>query len=343
MSAKKSFRYPLHDEDDYKGRIRFTLFAEKYFNTGLTDILSDKKSDLAELSGKKEQLRKDLESAEEGSKSAMQKQLELEKLTADNKEIAKEVSMFDGLANQVEMGSKPRQIVDTEVLLYLPQGLQFRDNVTYENTDVGATGAAISQGAGIISSMTDGIGSFVDSLTGNKAMSDELAKLATVRLASKAGKFGDEITAGLKLQTGVTTNPNTRSLFKQVNMREFQFNFKMVARSKAEADQIRNIIQFFRSELYPEDIPVEVGGQEISLGYLFPNKFNIEFEYDGKTIAHKVKPCFLRAVDTTYNASQMAFHDDGEFLEVDMNLNFTETVTLSKKDILETNEDGVGF
>jgi hypothetical protein len=39
----------------------------------------------------------------------------------------------------------------------------------------------------------------------------------------------------------------------------------------------------------------------------------------------------------------MAFHDDGEFLEVDMNLNFTETVTLSKKDILDTDADGVGY
>lgn len=197
-------------------------------------------------------------------------------------------------------------------------------------------------GASILGSMADGVGSFVQGISGGGA-SDGLAKLATVRLSQATGKFSDEVTAGLKLQTGVTTNPNTRSLFKQVNMREFQFNFKMIARSKVESEQIKRIVNFFRSELYPEDIPVTIGGQEISLGYNFPNKFNIEFEYDGKTIAHKVKPCFLRSVDTTYNASQMAFHDDGEFLEVDMNLNFTETVTLSKKDILETDADGVGY
>ena len=342
MPAKNTYQYPLHDEDDYKGRIRFTLFAESYLNTGLSDVLKDKSSDAAQLRKKRHDLLDiaKAEAKEDGVAKDTTRE-DLTNVTAQLEELNADLKSFNGFENETEVGAKPRQIVDTEVLLYLPQGLQFRDNVTYENTDVGATGAAVAGGASILGSMADGVGSFVQGLTGSSA--DGLAKLATVRMAAAAGKFSDEVTAGLKLQTGVTTNPNQRSLFKQVNMREFQFNFKMVARSRQESEQVKSIVNFFRSELYPEDIPVTVGGQEISLGYKFPNKFNIEFEYDGKTIAHKIKPCFLRSVDTTYNASQMAFHEDGEFLEVDMNLNFTETVTLSKKDILEKDADGVGF
>jgi hypothetical protein len=336
MPAKNTFKYPLHDEEDYKGRIRFTLFAEQYFNTGLSDVLSSKKSDMSALKDKRQELldQSKAEAKDDGGFATKTSTDALSEVTAQLEELEKDVGAFNGFKNETEMGMRPRQIVDTEVLLYLPQGLQFRDNVTYENVDVGSTGAAVAGGASALAAMTDGVSSFVQGMSGGGA-NDGLAKLATVRMAQAAGKFSDEVTAGLKLQTGVTTNPNTRSLFKQVNMREFQFNFKMIARSKAEADQIKRIIAFFRSELYPEDIPVTIGGQELSLGYQFPNKFNLEFEYDGKTIAHKVKPCFLRSVDTTYNASQMAFHDDGEFLEVDMNLNFTETVTLSKKDISE--------
>ena len=342
MPAKNLYQYPLHDEGDYKGRIRFTLFAESYLNTGLSDVLNDKKTNIKDLNEKRQALKSQGDEeidatgvVKDTTRSLLDRtELEIQELTAD-------LRAFEGNTNNVEVGSKPRQLVDTEVLLYLPQGLQFRDNVTYENVDVGATGAAVSQGASILGSMADGVGSFVQGMSGGA--SDGLAKLATVKLAAAAGKFSDEVTAGLKLQTGVTTNPNSRSLFKQVNMREFQFNFKMIARSKKEADQIKKIVQFFRSELYPEDIEVTIAGQELSIGYQFPNKFNIEFEYEDKIIAHKVKPCFLRSVDTTYNASQMAFHDDGEFLEVDMNLNFTETVTLSKKDILESDVDGVGY
>lgn len=342
MSAKNSYRYPLHDEDAYKGRVRFTLFAEKFQNTGLNDILAGKKEDQKQLQEKRQELLAQSKAeAEEDGLASEETTKELEEVQAQLDEVSKDVSEFNGLRNQTETGAKPRQVVDTEVLLYLPQGLQFRDNVTYENMDIGATGAAVAQGGDIIASMADGVGSFVQGLTGSASMG--LARLATIRAAKKAGKFGDEIVGGLKLQTGVTTNPNSRALFKQVNMREFQFNFKMIARSSAEAQQVKKIVQFFRSELYPEDIPVEIGGQEISIGYQFPNKFNIEFEYDGELIAHKVKPCFLRSVDTTYNASQMAFHEDGEFLEVDMNLNFTETVTLSKKDISEVDADGATF
>lgn len=342
MPAKNTYQYPLHDDGDYKGRIRFTLFAESYLNTGLSDVLKDKKDDFESLRQKRQELlyQAKAEAKEDGVAKDTTRE-DLSSVTLELEELSSDLKAFDGTRNTTELGAKPRQIVDTEVLLYLPQGLQFRDNVTYENVDVGASGAAVAGGASILGSMADGVGSFVQGLTGSGA--DGLAKLATVKMAAAGGKFSDEVTAGLKLQTGVTTNPNQRSLFKQVNMREFQFNFKMIARSRRESEQIKNIINLFRSELYPEDIEVTIGGQEISLGYKFPNKFNIEFEYDGKTIAHKVKPCFLRSVDTTYNASQMAFHKDGEFLEVDMNLNFTETVTLSKKDILEKDADGVGF
>ena len=60
-------------------------------------------------------------------------------------------------------------------------GLAFRDNVTYENFDLGAVGGAIAQGAGIASAMTDGIGSFINGLKGSG--SAELAKLAGVTAA----------------------------------------------------------------------------------------------------------------------------------------------------------------
>ena len=63
---------------------------------------------------------------------------ELSEVTAQLEELSKDVGAFNGLQNETDMGMRPRQIVDTEVLLYLPQGLQFRDNVTYENVDVGA-------------------------------------------------------------------------------------------------------------------------------------------------------------------------------------------------------------
>ncbi len=56
MPAKNIYHYPLHDDGDYKGRIRFTLFAESYLNTGLSDVLKDKKDDFESLKQKRRDL-----------------------------------------------------------------------------------------------------------------------------------------------------------------------------------------------------------------------------------------------------------------------------------------------
>ena len=49
----------------------------------------------------------------------------------------------------------------------------------------------------------------------------------------------------------------------------------------------------------------------------------------------KIQPCFLKGVDTVFNATQMAFHNDANFMEVDMTLRFQETRALTKKEIKE--------
>ena len=149
-------------------------------------------------------------------------------------------------------------------------------------------------------------------------------------------KASDEAGAAAKLAGQVTTNPNTRVLFKQVNMREFAFTFKFIPTSQKEAEQVKQIIKLFRSELYPEDIVLPLSGESsISVGYKFPNKFQIRVLYDGQHVATKLKPCFLRDVGVTYNNTAMSMHSDGNFSEIEMTLSFQETRTLNKKDVEE--------
>ena len=94
-------------------------------------------------------------------------------------------------------------------------------------------------------------------------------------------------------------------------------------------------IKFFREELYPSEIFDTIGDTKVSLGYNFPNKFQISVEYNEEEIATKIKPCFLRDVGTTYNPQTMAMHKDGGFSEIEMTLNFQETKTLSRTDVQE--------
>ena len=58
---------------------------------------------------------------------------------------------------------------------------------------------------------------------------------------------------------GVTVNPNTRSLFKNVAIREFAFQFKFIAKSQKEADEVRKIIKFLELNYIQRALTVGTG------------------------------------------------------------------------------------
>jgi hypothetical protein len=127
-----------------------------------------------------------------------------------------------------------------------------------------------------------------------------------------------------------TINPNRRTLFRAVAPREFSFQFKLVANSPTEAQEIDNIVNFFRTEMYPEGI-----GEDLSVGYTYPNMFDIRMKYADKKVGYSFLPCYLSSMQTTINPTAMSFHKDGKPSEVDITLTFLEERSLVKKDIRE--------
>lgn len=319
---RSSFEYPLNNPDDYKGRLLFTVLQEPETELGnLADFSADAVKKVTE------------------SFTGL-----LEGGGVPSKEEAKtNLDEFSGKAKNVPVrGSQKPKRTDKYVSIYLPQGLQFRDNVAYENVDLGVAGAGaeagLRGGVGALQGMVEtGMKTLSQSLTG--AGGGDLAKLGAVRLASKVPGFGDELGAASKLAGRVTSNPNTRVLFKQVNMREFSFTFKFLPSSQKEAEEVKNIIKLFREELYPEDITIPFGAgpnaSRISLGYKFPNRFQIDVLYDGQRVSNKIKPCYLRDVSTNYNNTAMSFHSDGNFTEIELTLSFQESKTLNRQDIVD--------
>lgn len=247
----------------------------------------------------------------------------------------------DGDVLTVTGGSAAVQRSKTRCELYFPSSLNISDAATYNNVDLGIMGgaaeSAISAGgsalSGVMSAAGGSIESFIDSFkTGGAATST--AKMVANRVSKVAG---GGVSAAVKSQTRVTTNPNTRTLFESVPLRTFSFTFKMIPQSASESQMITDIIRFFRSELYPEEIKVPIGNDptlEVSVGYNFPNKFAIEFLYKNKPVATRIKPAYLSEFSATYNSSGMGMHPDGGFTEVDISMTFMESKALSRKDIL---------
>lgn len=331
----EAYRYPFENEDDYKARVIFSLVKSEptgetsgqSFSTEINNLKDKRNALLSQL----DEIKANLDTED---KSEADYKREIADIERQLREIAEQIREYEGLESQSQVASNI-EVSDTSVSLYLPAGLAFRDNVTYENFDLGVTGAGMEAGLGFAESMTKGIGSFISGITGSGGA--DVAKLAGIQLAGKFGNFAAEAQAAQKIAGGVTLNPNSRVLFKQPNIREFAFAFKFVARSQREAQEVNNIIKFLRTELYPDEINSSETGDGIALGYRFPNKFRIAIEYDGNPIPGlaKIQNCYLRDVSTTYNASQMAMHSDGQFMEVDMTLNFQETRALTRAKIEE--------
>jgi hypothetical protein len=250
--------------------------------------------------------------------------------------VVKSAFSSDQKGEVVEFTSEKKKFLD-KCSLFLPQGITFQDGVVFDEFSLGrvgsATEAAIQNGSSIAGAVGAGLQQNLNAITDvfNASPTSDVARLAAVSGAKLGGaRTGGGVQSALR----VSANPNKRLLFKEVNIREFSFNFKLIPTSKDEADEITKIIKFFRTELYPDDsIRVNSGGTSIPIGYKFPNQFEIIFKHKDTRIAHKILPAYLVSMNTTYNPTGMGFFDDGNFTETEVTLNFRESRTLSKNDV----------
>lgn len=228
------------------------------------------------------------------------------------------------------------------VTLPLQRGLQYNDKVTYstEATNFGAgfIPAAASLINGENGDLNDasvgGISRIVARAAGVGAGAG-LGKIAGMSAAGAVlGGVGAETLSNFAKEVSRTSmNPNLRTLFDGVPMRSFAFPFRMVAKSEAEAEEIRSIVRFFRAELYPE--AVNAGeDKNIPFAYKFPNVFHIELkDSTGNNPAFKIQRCYLNGVTATFNQTATGMYKGSKgdyFIEVDMSLEFLEIAAMDK-------------
>jgi len=126
------------------------------------------------------------------------------------------------------------------------------------------------------------------------------------------------------IQQGIAINPNTAVQFDTVNLRTFDFSFKMVAESSREAHQIFLIENLFRKALYPTR-------QGALLKY--PPTFKIQFLHGDQVNAYmpRIMESYLVGMNTVYNAGSNMYHADGSPSEVDISMTFQETELITRE------------
>ena len=353
------FKYPLHNEEAYPARLKFSLFevnaytidpkkAAQIYDVPLLGIgggkikVSDGSSanenpDATDPRGRNQIPTNAIDGSR--TKKIGGDNTKTEEIVARTK-AKKQEATFDAAAGAPSSTNvKTRRIPGApQIQLQFPASLQFADAINYGTGNLGPMGSVALSGANsgntLLNSVGGAIEEGVESIFGliKGSISGAAAQVAAARVNQFIPNEGIRTAISSAIQT--TINPGTRTMFQAPAIRNFSFTFKLIATSMAEADQIENIVNTFRTEMYPESIDI---GSGIPAGYKFPNLFKIEFELAGAEMkVPNILFCYLRSAQTAYNSGTSGvFHTDGQPTEVELTLAFQEYRALSRQDIEE--------
>ena len=339
-NVKRNFHYPEDIKSGkYPAKIVFTAIKVEGLN--IAKEIGETFEGITELFGRNAQNRL---SGEDPTSSTSDSKVSEEKRRKLAEDIKKSSLSFNPYENK-EIGEKVGRVT-----LPLMRDLRYTDNVNYETANLGILGGgaeSLMQGDNPLKGATDGNGNLSGGISA--LVANVLAKSTGEIVGAGLGAIGaggagavlgatvlggaDEgISGAVRSATRIASAPNQRTLFQNVNLREFAFAFKMVANNQREMEQIRNIVKFFREELYPEKI--SLGETGVPLGYEFPNMFEIDVvNKDGSNPAFNIQRCYLRDVTTSFNGASSGMYYDGNFIEVDISLRFQEAVALDKEKV----------
>lgn len=216
-----------------------------------------------------------------------------------------------------------------------PQGVSYADGGSYTTIDIGIIGTLAKIAAS----------------EGSPTQKAKMAGDIAVQEAQAAGTVGasilalkalgaDNIATAVEFANKQVRNPRTNTAFSGNTLRNFQFDFKMIGKSKQEVKMIDAIQRVFREKVYAS----KLGGVS-SFMLKYPPKWIIEFlePTGGKELTYmpKIYSCYLTAANTVINASSNTFRDeDMSPYEIDVSLQFQETKILTREEIIDL-EDGV--
>ena len=255
-------------------------------------------------------------------------------------------AMFNNIDFQTGKPAEGEQVVslkrpathrlDTAIAMYMPQALNVSYGARYADAEISPLGAAVgSLASGVIGG---GVRSFRGAV---ELVGDKLApeverrlQLAGLGLADLVGATGAR--EAFEISQGEVITQRMELAFKNVNRRNFTYNFKMIPKNEKEAEEIQKIIYAFKFNMLPE-----MTGGRTGVTMNFPNTFDIEYKFLQKEndYLHKVSTCVLETMSVAYGGDRFkTFAPTGKgapVVETTINLAFKELELITRERIQE--------
>ena len=241
------------------------------------------------------------------------------------------------------------------IILPMPQQIQDAKTVEWGESKMNSLAAsAAGAGADVVTGRKTIEGIFKNVLGGVVNLSDTGGNMKSALAAGFAanavntliGQENIDPFEAVTRQTGSVLNQNQELLFRGVSLRSHQFSWTLTPRSKAEADEIKNIIRIFKSSMSAKKQgAVADGGKGIFIQS--PDVYQLQY-FSGKKphpFLNVFKICALASLSVDYTATgTYATYADGTPIQVSLGLTFQELTPVYAEDYDTTNgQNGVGY
>jgi hypothetical protein len=235
----------------------------------------------------------------------------------------------------------PTVRLDTAITMYMPPSVKVTYGTSYSDTPMGA-GAELANdvyanimagksGKEVVSGALDKIG---------PAVSETILNGLLATVGAMPGMAGSR--EAFEMSTGVVQTDRMELAFKGIDKRSFQYDFKMIPKSKLEADEIRKIVFAFKANMLPEFANGNRSGRKLRV----PNTFDIQYMYSSSENStqendylHKISTCVLKNMDVTYGGDRYktftANSEGAPPVETSISLQFEELELITKERVHE--------
>ena len=226
------------------------------------------------------------------------------------------------------------------ITLYMPPQVVTTSTAEYTDTEVG-TGAAMAV-AFLDRFGVSGMGGVGENLTKTLQQSTPEIKeaLSNIGMKSIGMMPGFQGAAAIRdMKRGFIRAPKMELAFKGIGKRSFQFDFKMIPKSREEAETVRRIVKTFRAGMLPEFLK---GTDRSSRFFKMPNTFDIQYLYNAteNQYLHKISTCVCKSVAVTYGGGGRyqtfeANEKGAPPVETNIALQFEELELITKERVME--------
>jgi len=247
----------------------------------------------------------------------------LKSVAGDAAKGAAGTTLAGGVVNNMADGKMARQQkrLEKAIALHIPNQLSIRYSMQWADEETMLYQAAVTENREIAAAMGKQKPATKEESSNAKAIATSLALSKTPGIAG-----------ALSAASGLAANPKKEQIFKNVNHREFTFDYTFAPRSSTESKKVLNIIETFKLHMHPEYKDTN------NFIFIYPSEFDI-FYYQGtkeNLNIHRHTSCVLKDMTVNYTPNGMFnTFDDGMPTQINISLSFLELAILTKQQIVD--------